>query len=101
MTGPARHVRWEDVPLDKITEMIAKKVIPGAGPPLVQAFLKRGALVPIHSHTIEQWIYVLQGSLSVTLGGVSSPVREGEVMRIPAGIQHQIEALEDTFVMSQ
>jgi len=101
MTDRPGLVRWEDVPLEKVTEMIGKKVIPGAGPPLVQAFLKRGAIVPQHSHAAEQWIYVLQGGLHAMVNGAVSTVREGSVLRIPAGSAHQIEALEDTFVMSQ
>jgi quercetin dioxygenase-like cupin family protein len=41
--------------------------------------------------------YVLQGALKVLVGSEETIVREGEVLHIPAGASHQIEALEDTF----
>ena len=53
----------------------------------------------MHSHEAPQWIYVLQGALTVAIGGASVTVREGEVLRVPAGVSHQAEALDDTFVL--
>jgi mannose-6-phosphate isomerase-like protein (cupin superfamily) len=41
---------------------------------------------------------VLRGALQTVTGGVSVTVREGEVLRVPAGVAHQAEALDDTFV---
>jgi quercetin dioxygenase-like cupin family protein len=41
--------------------------------------------------------YVLQGALKFLVGGEEITVREGEVLHIPSGVEHQAEALEDTF----
>jgi quercetin dioxygenase-like cupin family protein len=92
--------RWDDLALEKVTEMIAKKVIAGARDVLIQAYLKRGALVPLHAHPAEQMVYVLQGALLTVVDGATLTVREGEVLCIPAGSPHQVEALDDTFVMT-
>jgi quercetin dioxygenase-like cupin family protein len=94
--------RWDALELEKVTEMIARKVIAGASETLAQTYFKKGALVPQHSHPGEQMIYVLQGALRVVLYGADGgelTVREGEVLVVPAGTPHQIEALDDTFVM--
>ena len=99
MTATAGLSRWDDLELVKLTEMIAKKVISGADHILVQAFFKKGALVPKHTHASEQTIYVLQGALRITVEREGVTVREGDVLRIPAGRAHQAEALDDTFVM--
>ena len=64
---------------------------------LVQVYLKRGCLVPLHSHESEQMTYVLQGALKFVVAGQEITVREGEVLHIPSGIEHQAEALDDTF----
>src|SRR6058998_3507956 len=64
---------------------------------LVQVYVKRGCLVPMHSHPSEQMTYVLQGSLRFLVGGEEITVREGEVLHIPSSVEHQAEALEDTF----
>jgi len=93
----ARLHRWDEIALNKITEMLSQKVIAGEHEMLAQIYLKRGAQVPIHSHDSEQMTYVLQGSLKVMVGGEEIVVREGEVLHIPSGVEHQTEALEDTF----
>lgn len=93
----ARLHRWDEISLDKITEMLSQKVIAGEHEMLAQIYLKRGAQVPVHAHDSEQMTYVLQGSLKVTVDGQEIVVREGEVLHIPSGAPHQAEALEDTF----
>ena len=89
--------RWDEIALEKITEMISQKIVAGEREMLAQIYLKRGALVPMHSHDSEQMTYILQGALKVMVGGEEITVREGEVLHIPSGVRHQAEALEDTF----
>jgi quercetin dioxygenase-like cupin family protein len=91
--------RWDEIALEKITEMISRKIVTGDREMLAQTYLKRGAQVPMHTHESEQMTYVLQGALKFVVGGEDVTVREGEVLHIPSGIAHQVEALEDTFVL--
>ena len=100
MTRRATLHRWEDLPLEKVTEMIARKAIPGTQDALVQAYLKKGAIVPRHSHEAAQLIHVLQGALRTSVDGADTTVREGDVLHIPAGVPHQAEAIDDTFVIT-
>jgi quercetin dioxygenase-like cupin family protein len=93
----ARLHRWDEIALEKITEMVSQKFIAGEREMLAQIYLKRGALVPLHTHDSEQMTYVLQGSLKFVVDGEELIVREGEVLHIPSGAPHQAEALEDTF----
>jgi quercetin dioxygenase-like cupin family protein len=93
----ARLFRWDEIALEKITEMISQKIVAGEREMLAQIYLKRGALVPMHSHESEQMTYILQGSLRFHVAGEEIIVREGEVLHIPSGTPHQAEALEDTF----
>ena len=92
--------RWDELPLEKITEMVARKSIIGARDVLAQSYLKKGALVAQHVHPDEQLIYVLQGALRALVDGEETTLREGEVLQVPAGVAHQVEALDDTFVLS-
>ncbi len=89
--------RWDEIALEKVTEMMSRKMIVGERAMLVQSYVKRGCLVPMHAHESEQMTYVLQGALKCLVGGEEITVREGEVLHIPAGVPHQAEALEDTF----
>jgi quercetin dioxygenase-like cupin family protein len=96
MTAVSLH-RWDEIALDKLTELVSRKIIAGDREMLVQTYLKRGALVPRHAHESEQMTYVLQGALRFVIASEELIVREGEVLHIPSGLEHQAEALEDTF----
>jgi quercetin dioxygenase-like cupin family protein len=89
--------RWDEIALEKVTEMLSRKIVTGDREMLVQVYVKRGCLMPVHSHESEQMTYVLQGALKFVVGGEEITVREGDVLRIPSGVPHQAEALEDTF----
>jgi quercetin dioxygenase-like cupin family protein len=93
----ARLHRWDEIALEKITEMVSQKIVAGEREMLAQIYLKRGALVPMHAHESEQMTYVLQGALKFVVAGEEIVVREGEVLHIPAHAPHQAEALDDTF----
>jgi len=89
--------RWDEIALEKVTEMLSRKIIAGEREMVAQVYLKRGCLVPMHSHESEQMTYILQGALKFLIGSDEITVREGEVLHIPSRIEHQAEALEDTF----
>ena len=89
--------RWDEIALDKVTEMISRKIVTGQRLMSAQVYLKKGALVPKHAHDSEQMTYVLQGALKFLIAGEEITVREGEVLHIPSWVDHQAEALDDTF----
>ena len=89
--------RWDEIALEKVTEMVSRKIVTGEREMLAQVYLKRGCLVPMHSHESEQMTYILQGALKFVIGGEEITVREGEVLHIPSWVEHQAEALDDTF----
>jgi quercetin dioxygenase-like cupin family protein len=93
----APHYRWDEIELEKVTEMISRKLVTGEREMLAQVYLKKGALVPMHHHEAEQMTYVLQGALRFTVDGEDVTVRAGEVLHLPSDVPHQAEALDDTF----
>jgi quercetin dioxygenase-like cupin family protein len=96
MPAQIRIHRWDEIALEKVTEMISRKIVSGEREMLAQIYLKRGALVPMHAHESEQMTYVRQGALRFLSEGEEITVREGEVLHIPSRVPHQSEALEDT-----
>jgi quercetin dioxygenase-like cupin family protein len=96
-TQTVRLHRWDEIALEKVTEMLSRKLVTGEREMIAQIYLKRGCLVPMHSHESEQMTYILQGALKFLIGGEEITVREGEVLHIPSWVEHQAEALEDTF----
>ena len=94
-----RLYRWDELPLEKITEMVSRKIVSGTREMVAQHYLKKGALVPVHAHDSEQMTYVLQGALRAIVHGDEVVVREGEILHVPPGVPHQAEAIEDTFTL--
>jgi quercetin dioxygenase-like cupin family protein len=94
-----RLYRWDELALEKVTEMVSRKFISGDRETLAQIYLRRGAIVPQHAHQSEQMTYILQGALKLLVAGEEVTLREGEVLHIGAGVVHQVEALDDTFVL--
>jgi quercetin dioxygenase-like cupin family protein len=89
--------RWDEISLQKITEMMSQKIVAGEREMLAQTYVKRGALIPLHSHESEQMTYILQGAMRFVVAGEEITVREGEVLHIAPWTPHQAEALDDTF----
>src|SRR6266480_690418 len=66
---------------------------------LAHVYLKKGCIVPKHSHENEQLTYILEGALKFWIGEDGAEeitVRAGEVLLIPSNIPHKAEALEET-----
>ena len=99
-TPEVRLFRWDDIPLERVTDEIDRKLITGDGIMLAHVFLKKGSVVPMHSHENEQLTYLLGGALKFWIGDEEAEpivVREGEVLHLPSNVPHKAEALEDTF----
>jgi len=88
--------RWDDMPHERVTDQITRKVVTGEREMIAQVFLQKGAIVPMHSHESEQITYILSGALRFRIGGDELVVRAGDVLVIPSWLEHEAEALEDT-----
>jgi quercetin dioxygenase-like cupin family protein len=100
MIPPTTLYRWEELPLEKITEMVARKAIVRDGLIFAQTYFKKGTVVPQHAHAEETVVYVLQGAVRFRVERDETTVREGEVLVIAAGAVHQAESLDDSFVLT-
>ena len=93
------HHRWNDIPREELSATLARKLITGDRMMLAHVYLKKGAIVPRHSHENEQITYILEGGLRFWIGADESQVIDvlaGEVLLIPSHVPHKAEALEDT-----
>jgi quercetin dioxygenase-like cupin family protein len=93
------HHRWADIPKERLSEVLDRKLITGDRMMLAHVYLKKGAVVPQHSHENEQITYILEGGLRFWIGADESEVIDvlaGEVLHIPSNVPHKAEALADT-----
>lgn len=95
----AARFRWDEIALDAVTDTVSRKAVGGNTLELVQVYYKKGTVVPWHQDASERLVYILQGALRFGFDQDEQTIREGEVLVVPAGLPHQVESLDDTFVM--
>lgn len=91
--------RWEDMPRERVSESLERRLITGDRMMLAHVYLEKGCIVPRHSHENEQLTYILEGALRFWIGEDGEEemvVRAGEVLVIPSNVVHMAEAIEDT-----
>ncbi|MCM3874018.1 MAG: cupin domain-containing protein [Pyrinomonadaceae bacterium] len=91
--------RWNDMPKEKVSDVLDRRLITGEQVMLTHVYLKKGAIVPKHNHHNEQISYILEGALRFWIGEDESEVIDvhaGEVLHIPSLVKHKAEALEET-----
>ena len=91
--------RWNDMPKERVTDKIDRRIVNGERMMLAHVYLAKGSVVPRHQHENEQLTYILEGALKFRIGDDGAEeivVRSGEVLVIPSNVPHQAEALEDT-----
>jgi quercetin dioxygenase-like cupin family protein len=91
-----KYTRWDDVPLEIMSDVISRRIVSGEKAMVAQVYLKKDAVVPLHHHESEQITYILEGALKFELQGREVVVRKGEVLLIPSNVPHRAVALEDT-----
>jgi quercetin dioxygenase-like cupin family protein len=99
MKSHVTHYRWEDMPREKVSPMLERRLVTGERTMLAHVYLKKGCVVPRHQHDNEQITYILEGALRFWIGEDEKQelvIRAGEVLHIPSNVWHKAEALEDT-----
>ena len=84
---------------ERVSDMLERRLITGERMMLAHVYLKKGCIVPKHSHDNEQLTYILEGALRFWIGDDGTEeivVSAGEVLLIPSQVPHKAEALEET-----
>ena len=91
-----RHVPWNAVAIEALNPLLGRHFVVGQNIMLARVLLKKGCIVPEHSHPNEQLTYIAEGALKFWIDGREIVVNAGEVLTIPPNMPHKAEALEDT-----
>ena len=91
-----RKFNWSEVPKENVTPVIARQIVTGVSAMAGMITLQKGSHVPKHSHVSEQLTYVLEGSLRFLINGEEIMVNAGEILVIPAWVEHEATATEHT-----
>src|SRR4026208_2093558 len=91
--------RWDSMKKERVSDMLERRLITGDRVMLAHVYLKKGCIVPRHSHENEPLTYTLAAALKFWIGEDGTEeitVHAGEVLLIPSNIPHMAEALEET-----
>ncbi len=91
-----QYIPWHTIPLEDLNPLLQRQFVVGQEIMLARVLLKKGCVVPEHSHHNEQLSYIVEGALKFSIDGREIVVRAGEVLCIPSNMPHKAEALEDT-----
>ena len=94
-----KYVAWNDVEREEMNPLLYRQLIVGQQVMLARILLKKGCVVPWHSHVNEQLSSIFEGALKFWINGREIVVRAGEVLVIPPNMPHKAEALEDTLAI--
>ncbi len=87
--------QWDKVPREELNPRLARQVIHAANVTVARMYLRKGCMVPEHSHHNEQISMMEQGSAKFILDGEERVLKAGDVVRIPPHVRHSVEATED------
>jgi quercetin dioxygenase-like cupin family protein len=94
------HYNWAAIPREQLNEKTMRQVIHTERMTIARLLLRQGAIVGMHEHENEQVTMMKSGALRFVFGGSEAGreviVRAGDVLRIPSGVPHMVEALEES-----
>ncbi|CAO3428253.1 cupin domain-containing protein [Azospirillum endophyticum] len=99
MAKQATHYIWSDLPSEHLRGSITRRFVTSETVMVGEVKFRKGDTVPRHSHPNEQFTHVISGALKFAFGDEGEQeivVGAGEIVVIPSGLPHSVEALEDT-----
>jgi quercetin dioxygenase-like cupin family protein len=98
-SNSVQHVRWQEVPTENVNPLFDRQYVVGDQVMVAHISMKRGCIVPQHSHRNEQISHILSGILQFTVDGKEITLGAGELLLIPPHVPHAAVALEDTMAI--
>jgi quercetin dioxygenase-like cupin family protein len=91
-----KYVPWSSIDLEDLNPLLQRQFVVGQDIMVARVLMKKGCIIPLHSHHNEQFTYILEGALKFWIDGKEIVVNAGEVLTIPPHMPHKAEALVDT-----
>ena len=89
----------KNLPEEKITDKISRRVLTGDKEMVVWWSMKAGAHAAAHQHPHEQLFWVVKGRMEFRLGNEKKTCGPGDAGVIPGGVEHEAWFPEDSEVV--
>jgi quercetin dioxygenase-like cupin family protein len=90
---------FAELPQEQISEKISRRILSGDQGMVVWWSIGAGVHVESHSHTNEQIVWMLRGTMEFRLGVEQRVCGQGDVVIIPSGVEHEAWFREDSEVI--
>jgi len=90
----SRVVTYKEVPVVQLSPDATAHIVTGKNATLSFATVAANANTKIHSHPAEQFMIVVKGELDAVVAGKLYRVKAGDVVKIPGGVEHAANTLE-------
>src|SRR5450631_1486451 len=84
-----QYIPWHTIPLEELNPLLQRQFVVGQEIMVARVLLKKGCIVPEHSHHNEQLTYILDGALKFWIASKEIVVHSGEVLSIPGHMPHK------------
>lgn len=91
-----KAIKFEQIEKEQLNAQITRQMQSGEDCTFAQILIKKGGIVPRHSHRSEQVSLIVSGALKFTFDDGEVTLHAGEFFIIPAHVPHSAEAMEDT-----
>ncbi|MCS3532891.1 cupin domain-containing protein [Chryseobacterium sp. JUb7] len=85
----------KELPTKPVNELLTRGMISGEQGTIGYFTYKKGAVVPTHQHSNEQYSLITKGSIKVNILDKEYIVKAGQGIIIPPNVPHSFTALED------
>ena len=90
---------WNEVAVQELDNGITRQMITAGNMMLAQIFVPKGVSFPAHRISSEQITIYVKGGAVYQSEQSRIEAREGDILHIPAGVQHSDQVVEDTVVL--
>jgi len=95
MAQQVQYYTLDSLQSKQMNELITRKTVSGQNGTFGLFTMKKSAVVPLHKHINEQYTFILNGSVRVTIEGKVYIVKAGDCIIIPPNVPHLFESLEE------
>jgi quercetin dioxygenase-like cupin family protein len=99
MTPTRGFAELKNLPEEKVTDKISRRILTGEKAMVVWWSMKAGAHAAAHHHPHEQVFWVVSGTMDFRLGDQRRTCRAGDLGVIPGGVEHEAWFPDDTEVV--
>ena len=97
--GAMQYYNWSLLEEEPLNPLLGRKTIHGQNLTIARIRLRKGAVVPVHSHPNEQISMLESGAVRFRIAGEERVLRAGDALVIPPDVPHTVEALEDSLAV--